>query len=296
VPFAPLRGSAPAQTCSSTSGWLRGGLALQVVGRGVAWLIDRQISAARKLNRGEPAPAFVTDRVGDRDAPGAQVRQRLLEVVAQQVELVLPQPVSGVYGDLGGRQLEDQPATADVNPGKSEHVADEDPIGLRGGAVEDDMCSVDQVAPRSCEATKKRTKKSRSRMSISHSPHEWLVRCAHGRVHPGMAWTGSQEVRTPPHGYRAEWCRHAEQGASRWSMPNNAAALMRGPSFLVAGLPGSLGQARYNARNSRNQQVAVRNVGCVRQATGSPRAPCRKSRTLATSSRAGGVVREQVLV
>src|SRR5713101_4760424 len=52
--------------------------------------------------------------------------------------------------------------------------------------------------------------------SISHSPHEWLVRCSHGRVHPGMAWTGTQEVRTPPHGYRAEWCRHAEQGASRW--------------------------------------------------------------------------------
>src|SRR5260370_11253894 len=36
---------------------------------------------------------------------------------------------------------------------------------------------------------------------------------------------------------------------------------MRGPSFLVAGLPGSLGQASYDARKSRNQQVAVRNVG-----------------------------------
>src|SRR6266851_9113530 len=45
------------------------------------------------------------------------------------------------------------------------------------------------------------------------------------------------------------------------SMPNTAAALMRGPSFLVAGLPGSLGQASYDARNTRNQQVVVRNVG-----------------------------------
>jgi hypothetical protein len=206
------RGPAPAQTCSSPSGWLRGGLALQVVCRGVAWLVDRQISAARELNRGEPTPAFVTDRVGDRDAPGAQVRQRLLDVVAQQVEVVLPRPVSGVYGDLGWRQLEDQPATADVNPRKSEHVADEDPVGLRVGAVEDDMCSVDQVAPRSVEATQE----SRSRMSISHSLHEWLVRCSRGRVNPGMAWPGTQEVRNPPHGYRAEWYRHAEQGASLW--------------------------------------------------------------------------------
>jgi hypothetical protein len=105
--------------------------------------------------------------VGDRDAPGAQVRQRLLEVVAQQVERVLPEPVSGVYGDLGGRQLEDQPATADVNPRESEHVADEGPVGLRVGAVEDDMYSVDQVSPRSCDETKE------SRMSISHIPHEW---------------------------------------------------------------------------------------------------------------------------
>jgi hypothetical protein len=59
-----------------------------------------------------------------------------------------------VDGDLGWRQLEDQPATADVNPGESEHLADERPVGLRVGAVEDDMCSVDQVAPRSCEETR----------------------------------------------------------------------------------------------------------------------------------------------
>src|SRR5256885_13253539 len=43
--------------------------------------------------------------------------QRLLDVVAHQVELVLPQPVRGVNGDLGGRQLKDQPATACVDPG-----------------------------------------------------------------------------------------------------------------------------------------------------------------------------------
>src|SRR5712691_9040282 len=122
---------------------MRGELARQVVCSGVAWLIDRQIRAARQLDRGEQTPALAAHRLGGRDAPGGQVRQRLLEVVAHQVELVLPQPVRGVNGDLGWRQLEDQPAIAGVDPGKSEHVADEDPVGLRVGAVENDMCSVD---------------------------------------------------------------------------------------------------------------------------------------------------------
>ena len=118
------------------------------------WLVDRQIRAARQLDRGEQTPAFVADRVGDRDAPGGQIRQRLLDVVAHQVAFVLPQPFSGMDGDLGWRQLEDQPASAGVDPGKSEHVADEDPVGLRVGAVENDMCSVNHVSPSlSCSST-----------------------------------------------------------------------------------------------------------------------------------------------
>jgi len=84
--------------------------------------------------------------VGDGDAPGGQVRQRLLDVVAHQVELVLPLPVCGMHGDLGGRQLEDQPAITGVDPCKSEHVTYEDPISLRVGAVENDVCSVDHVS------------------------------------------------------------------------------------------------------------------------------------------------------
>src|SRR6266699_4840592 len=122
------------------------GLALQVVGGGVAWLVDRQLRAARQLNRGEQPPALVTGRVGDGDAPGGQVRQRLLDVVTHQVELVLARPVCGMHGDLGWRHLEDQPATAGVDPCKSEHVTDEDSISLRVCAVENDVCSVDHVS------------------------------------------------------------------------------------------------------------------------------------------------------
>src|SRR6266566_7388156 len=124
----------------------RGGLALQVVSGGVAWLVDRQLRAARQLHRGEQPPALVAGWVGDGDAPGGQVRQRLLDVVTHQVELVLARPVCGMHSDLGWRQLEDQPATACIDPGKSEHVTDEDAISLRVGAVENDVCSVDHVS------------------------------------------------------------------------------------------------------------------------------------------------------
>ena len=92
------------------------GLALQVVCDGVAWLIDRQIRAARQLNRGEQPSALVAGWMGGRDALGGQVRQRLLDVVTYQVELVLARPVCGMHGDLGRGQLEDQPATAGVAP------------------------------------------------------------------------------------------------------------------------------------------------------------------------------------
>jgi hypothetical protein len=52
-----------------------------------------------------------------------------------------------MYGDLGRWQLEDQPATASIDPVKSKHVADEDPVGLCVGTVDDDVCSVNHVSP-----------------------------------------------------------------------------------------------------------------------------------------------------
>ncbi len=125
---------------------MRGGLTLQVISGGMAWLVDRQLRATWQLNRGEQSPALVGNRVGDGDASGGQVRQRLLEVVTHQVELVLARPVCRMHGDLGWRQLEDQPTTASVDPCKSEHVTDEDPVSLRVGAVENDVCSVDHAS------------------------------------------------------------------------------------------------------------------------------------------------------
>ena len=97
----------------------------------MARLVDRQLRAARQLQRGEHPPTLAARRVGDGDAPGGQVRQRLVEVVTHQVELVLARPICGMHGDLGWRQLEDQPAISGVDPCKSEHVTDEGPVGVR---------------------------------------------------------------------------------------------------------------------------------------------------------------------
>src|SRR5260370_22221889 len=109
---------------------MHGELALQVVSGGVAWLVDRQLRAARQLHRGEQPPALVAGWVREGDAPGAQVRQSLLDVVTHQVELVLARPVRGMYGELGGGQLEDQPAHPRVDPCKPEHVTNEKPTTL----------------------------------------------------------------------------------------------------------------------------------------------------------------------
>jgi hypothetical protein len=38
---------------------MRGGLALQIISGGVAWLVDRQLRATWQLHRGEQPPALV---------------------------------------------------------------------------------------------------------------------------------------------------------------------------------------------------------------------------------------------
>src|SRR5690348_2742520 len=57
----------------------------EVVCGGMARLVDRQVAAARELDRGEQTPALIAERSGDRDAPGGQVIEQLREVVAHQV-------------------------------------------------------------------------------------------------------------------------------------------------------------------------------------------------------------------
>ncbi|WP_449560230.1 hypothetical protein [Mycolicibacterium mageritense] len=54
--------------------------------------------------------------------------------------------VGGMHGHLAGRQLEDQPAAAGVDVRIVQHVAEERPIGVGVGAVDDDMGTGDHAA------------------------------------------------------------------------------------------------------------------------------------------------------
>src|SRR5262249_35975587 len=120
-------------------GRMRDSSALQVICGGMTWLVERQISPAWELDRGKQPPSLGANRLRDRDPLGGQLCQRLLDVIAHQVELVLLQPICRMHGDLGWRELKDQPATSGVEPRKSEHVADEHSVGLRISTVENDM-------------------------------------------------------------------------------------------------------------------------------------------------------------
>src|SRR5258707_10316407 len=78
-------------------------LPLQVVCSGMTWLVERQISTARKLDGGPQPPAHFPHRVRDRDALGCQVRERRLDVRAHQVEFLLRLSLSGVHSGLSWR-------------------------------------------------------------------------------------------------------------------------------------------------------------------------------------------------
>src|SRR5262249_20454812 len=85
---------------------------VEVVCHWVAWLVERKFGPARQPDRRPRPPARVRDRMGDLDSLCGQLCERGLDVVAHQVELVFGRSVGRMHTDLGGWQLEDQPAIA----------------------------------------------------------------------------------------------------------------------------------------------------------------------------------------
>jgi hypothetical protein len=80
---------------------------------------------------------------GEFDALGLQVAHGGFQVVAHEVQLVPSGSVGRVPGQLCGRELEDQPATAGVDMRLSEDVSEEDTIRLRITAEQDDVAAND---------------------------------------------------------------------------------------------------------------------------------------------------------
>jgi hypothetical protein len=70
-------------------------------------------------------------------------RQKRDDVVADQVELVLPVRFSGMERNLRGWQSKNQPATAHINVRKLQDVAEECAIGDRIGGIDHGVCADD---------------------------------------------------------------------------------------------------------------------------------------------------------
>src|SRR5215813_8212683 len=103
------------------------------------WLVERQLRAAWQPDRGEQSPALITDGSRRLDTLGRELVERGPDVVTHQVELVLGLIVGRMRGDLGRRQLEDEPAVTRVHAGEAEHVPEERPIALSVSGVDDHM-------------------------------------------------------------------------------------------------------------------------------------------------------------
>jgi hypothetical protein len=108
-------------------------------------LVQSQLAAIGKLERGYQAPARVSDRPRELDPLGLELFDGGVHVVAHEVGLVMRIPVGRVNGQFGGRQGEDEPPATRVDRRESQNVANEraDALGIvredaRVGA--DDHC------------------------------------------------------------------------------------------------------------------------------------------------------------
>src|SRR5262249_47872088 len=106
--------------------------------RRVTRLVEAKIAAARKPHGGQEAPS----RIGDGAACDpllAESRNLRLHVIAHEIKLVFAVALRGMAGNLGRRSGKDQPATASVNGGKAEHVAEENAVRLGIARIDDGM-------------------------------------------------------------------------------------------------------------------------------------------------------------
>jgi DNA-binding CsgD family transcriptional regulator len=113
--------------------------------RRVPWLVDRELGAVRQPDRRQQAPALVGDVPGHLDALRPQLRERSLDVVAHQVQLVMAGPALRMDRQLGRGQREDEPAAARVHGRQLQHIGEERPYLFRGGREDDRMHPGDHV-------------------------------------------------------------------------------------------------------------------------------------------------------
>ena len=114
----------------------------------MARLVDGEFGAVRQPDRRQQAPALVGGLPRDRDALGLEPRERLVDVVAHQVQLMAAL-VGGVHSKLGRWHGEDEPAAARVHGGQPEDVCEECPDLVGFGGEHDRMQAGNHAPDRS---------------------------------------------------------------------------------------------------------------------------------------------------
>jgi hypothetical protein len=119
-------------------------------------LIDPHLLAARKREARAAAPAFLSDSRAGHTAC-RKARDFGVHVVAHQIEdrpehrasafAHAEGSIGGMDGGFRGRKPENQPSAADVHGRKRERVAQKRTIGIRAGAVEEDVRADDHRPP-----------------------------------------------------------------------------------------------------------------------------------------------------
>jgi hypothetical protein len=95
----------------------------------VSWLIHTEPAATRERQLDDKSPWLHVNR-GTRDTVMPHLLRKLFDVFTHQIELVAPIRLRGMKGDLGWRQTEYEPSTANIDRREPQHVSEECAIGL----------------------------------------------------------------------------------------------------------------------------------------------------------------------
>ncbi|MGH6936961.1 MAG: hypothetical protein ACRED2_12435 [Methylocella sp.] len=91
--------------------------------------IKTEIAAPRQADRGQEAPAFVSDGPAC-DTRFPEASDLILQIVTHEVKLLLAVGLGRMAGQLGGRCRKDQPAAAGINRRKAWRVVEERAVRL----------------------------------------------------------------------------------------------------------------------------------------------------------------------
>jgi hypothetical protein len=111
----------------------------------MSWFVKPDLATTWKSKpRASPPAGFGDGRKPD--ALTGQLGHRRVQVIAHQIELVRGRTVDGMHGDLGRRELEDQPSRSGVDARAIEDIPEEDAICFGIATVNDHVTTVDHTA------------------------------------------------------------------------------------------------------------------------------------------------------